>query len=578
MAEPVYTRFKIVGGDSSLCTKTAPEPSKDPCKIDVFEATLGESFVLERSGDRYSVASADAKKVTQQFPAYSPPARQLGEYLTVRGEFFKVLGDKANPAPIQKQIKFQQYLSGGQTPEEVIENWTNYVASFISHGSLNPNSEATKKFQEDAIGIITYMSVDPTLNTLVGKTLTALKNSPKLSAEAKKRAEWLLVVQSVREQIWQIEKPMMDKSQGLSDELKAKSAQIITFLFANHLMADKGYSGYLYSEGVQKTAKNFDDVLSKIDSNYDSSQNYYAYMSSVMTSLKKFDIPTEYLADFRQRVNFVEAEYAKKGEQETLALLESKPEETAYREYLKIKYGQGSYRSRVLDIFLKHMSVKSTPPGPVTSFDMAKASSEIQTWVNGLPIEQQKPATDALLGVLKDLFERNTKIKIYWGKKIQEAEDFYNSFPIMGTQKTALENLILWARRNADKVSDATPVTPHVAIRKWTLTTELGLGAAGFTVAAAMIPMEYSDGKYYGQGAGVIAGGSGMGAAAGNLLSYALDIDEHSWLFDVGGAIIGGVAAGLVYGFAVNPNPWSAGPMPQPPGPGTKYPVDPYGP
>lgn len=574
MAEPVYTRFKIVGGDSALCTQVATDPSKDPCKIDVFEATLGESFVLERSGSKYSVASADAKKVAQQFPSYSPPAKQLGEYLSVRSEFFKFLGDKANPAPIQKQIK----LTGGQPTEEVIENWTNYVASFISHGSLNPNSEATKKFQEEAIGIITYMSVDPTLNTLVGKTLTALKDSPKLSAEAKKRAEWLLLVQSVREKIWQIEKPMMDKSQGLSDELKAKSAQIITFLLANHLMADKGYAGYLYSESVQKTAKNFDDVLSKIDSSYDSSKNYYAYMSSVMKSLKNFEIPAEYLADFRQRVNFVDAEYDKKGQQEMVTLLAAKPEETAYREYLKIKYGQGAYRSLALDIFLKNMTVKSKPDAPVASFDMTKASAEIQTWVGSLPLTEQGKATEAVLALLKDLFERDSKIEIFWGKKIQSGDDFYSSFAIMGSQKNSLEDLILWARRNAKKDPVATPETPHVALRKWTLTTELGVGVTGFGVAAAMIPMQYSDGKYYGQGASVILGGSGLGAALGNSLSYAFDVDKHSWAFDLVGALVGGAIAGTVYGFTVKPNPWDNGPMLPPPGPGTRYPVDPYGP
>ncbi len=574
MAEPVYTRFKIVGGNSADCTQAASDPQKDPCKIDVFEANLDESFVLERSGDSYSVAAADAKRVAKTFPSYSPPARELKEYLTVRSEFFKLLGDRANPAPIQKQIK----LSGGQSPEEAIEGWTNYVASFISHGNLTPNSEATKKFQEDVIGIMTYMSVDPTLNTLVGKILTAVKNNPKLSAEAKKRAEWLMVVQSVREKIWQIEKPMMDKSQGLSDELKMKSSQILTFLMANHLMADKGYANYLYSPSVQKTATSFDDILSKIDSNYDSSKNYYAYMASVMQGLKGFDIPTEYLADFRQRVNFVEAEYDKKGQQETMTLLAAKPEEAAYREYLGIKYGQGAYRSKAMDIFLKHMQIKSKPDAPVPSFDMVKASSEIQAWINALPEPQQKPATEALLALLKELFERNTKIQIFWGKKVQEADDFYVSFPIMGTQKTALEDLIVWARRNAKKEDSLDPVTPHVAIRKWTLTTELGIGVTGFGVAAAMIPMQYSDGKYYGQGAGVILGGSALGAAGGNLISYAADVDKHSWLFDVGGAIVGGVAAGLLYGFLVKPNPWEQGPMLPPPGPGTKYPVDPYGP
>ena len=110
------------------------------------------------------------------------------------------------------------------------------------------------------------------------------------------------------------------------------------------------------------------------------------------------------------------------------------------------------------------------------------------------------------------------------------------------------------------------------------MTSELAIGATGFTVAAAMIPLQYSDGKYYGQGAGIILGASGLGAAAGNALSYAFDVDKNSWAFDFVGALVGGAVGGLVYGFTVNPNPWTLGPTPPPPDPGTRYPVDPYGP
>ena len=115
MADPVYTRFKIVGGNSSDCTQAASDPAKDPCKIDVFETNLDESFVLERSGDRFSVAAADKAKVARLFPSYSPPARQIGEYLLVRSEFFKLAhirtcGDQSRLVPAKSDRLQKKFI------------------------------------------------------------------------------------------------------------------------------------------------------------------------------------------------------------------------------------------------------------------------------------------------------------------------------------------------------------------------------------------------------------------------------------------------------------------------------------
>jgi hypothetical protein len=46
----------------------------------------------------------------------------------------------------------------------------------------------------------------------------------------------------------------------------------------------------------------------------------------------------------------------------------------------------------------------------------------------------------------------------------------------------------------------------------------------------------------------VIVGGTGLGAALGNGASYVLDVDggNEMW-FDIGGGILGGTIAGLIY-------------------------------
>jgi hypothetical protein len=120
---------------------------------------------------------------------------------------------------------------------------------------------------------------------------------------------------------------------------------------------------------------------------------------------------------------------------------------------------------------------------------------------------------------------------------------------------------------------------PHTHFRKWTLMGE-GIGT-GLAVGSYFIP--YSDDPmttYNAQFGSSIAIGTGVGALAGNGLSYAFDIDsDYAWLFDIGGGILGGVAAGLIYNFAVSkPGSPMEPPVMMPPDPGERNPVDPYGP
>ncbi|HKX12788.1 MAG TPA: hypothetical protein VJP40_06520, partial [bacterium] len=187
----------------------------------------------------------------------------------------------------------------------------------------------------------------------------------------------------------------------------------------------------------------------------------------------------------------------------------------------------------------------------------------------------------AILHLLKTLFERGGKMEAFVDKKIQSVDTFYESgnFDLLSMNKKALEDLIVWARGSANAIDlKLRPDDkPHLGLRKWTLVGELGVGAAGFGVFGGSFAMKPdSPERYYTQGAGLALGASGLCAAGGNLLAHKLDMNGKSWLFDLGGAVLCGVAAGsLYYGLAKRPGD---GPGASMPGPGARNPVDPYGP
>jgi len=158
--------------------------------------------------------------------------------------------------------------------------------------------------------------------------------------------------------------------------------------------------------------------------------------------------------------------------------------------------------------------------------------------------------------------------------------------PVVGANKSALETLIFWARTEANTVQLSLPPdeSPHTPIRKYTLLTELGVVGVATGGYFAFGQLKNTDTRYYSQGGSVILGASALGSAGGNLLSYAVDANKKNVIwYDLGGALVGGVIGGLIYGFAVKPTPPGPGPMGGPPiitnpNPGTRNPVDPYGP
>ncbi|KAB2842067.1 hypothetical protein F9K50_02740, partial [bacterium] len=147
MGDPIYERFRLPGVSVQECLQEPSDPKKDPCKVEVREAETKLSFVLERREGKFQLASGDAASVTKAFPSYKPPAREIAEYLTVRGEFFKALGDEQKPSEITKQFKFKHLLGEGQTVEAAIESWVNVIASFVSHGQMEPKAAKAKEFQ-----------------------------------------------------------------------------------------------------------------------------------------------------------------------------------------------------------------------------------------------------------------------------------------------------------------------------------------------------------------------------------------------------------------------------------------------
>jgi len=580
MGDPIYSRFRLPSGNLQDCSQDPTDPKKDPCKIEVLESETGQSFVLERKEGKFQPSSADASFVSKNFPKYQAPAQQIAQYLLIRKEFFKILGDQTNPSEITQKLNLKQYLGEGVSTSTAIEGWVNLLASFISHGQLDPKTTGMKAFTEDTVKVFTFFSADPTLSALIKKILNGLKDNTSLSAEARKRATWFLTIQNVQEQLLTQFKPTMDKSASLSEEFKARNSALIVFLFTNHILADNGSNKWLFSDSVKSSAKSYSDILSKVDPNFDASKNYYNFVASVMETMKTVDIPTEWLKEFRLRVNYIQAEYEKKGKEEMINILAGQPAEKSVREYLKIRYGQSGSRAMIMDGFLKAMTVKAGKNGPAFSFDMVNASQEMKDMIEALPPKEKNEATSALLVVLQELFEKKGKMEIFWDQKIQEVGNFYDAFPLIGPQKTSLEKLILWARGQAkDSSNPLNPEKiPHVSLRKWTLLTELGIGAAGTATALGLLATKESEQRWYGQGAATIAAGAGFGAALGNSLSYAFDVDHGDWVFDLGGSLIGGAAAGLTYGFSVTKPGAGNNPHPPQPNPGKRNPVDPYGP
>lgn len=578
---PTYNQFEIVS-TTDECLQRPTDPSKDPCKVKVTEVEKDLSFQLERKLNVFQVASGDLPAVLKAYPNYRAPLAELTEYFAVKAEFSKVFGDEQNPSDIFKKVTIP-IGSSSADKNKVVFNWLNVAQNFITHGQLAPKHAKMKTLQESTIQVSAYTFADPVLGVLVEKILKGLKDNSKLSPESRKRTEWLLGIYAARETFWSTMKPAMEKSTAVSDQLKLRSVELMIFLFANHVLAEKGYDALLYSDQVKSSAKLFHDVFTKVDPTYNAGKNYYAFMKASASSLRKAAIPEEYKGEFLQRIAFLENEYEKASQKEMNDLLSAQLPEPAFREYLEIKYGDTPLRAEALEIILKNMTM-SSGDGQQKKFlfSMETIASELKKWAAGKATEQRTEALEAILYLLKALFEKGGRLQVFWDKKVQEIDNFYTTgnFSIISFNKKALEDLIVWARNSAAEQKLVLPPEnlPHVGLRKWTFGSELGIGVAGLGVgtALAFAPIKDKNSQYFTQGSSIILGSSALGAAGGNLLSYKLNVTKNAWLFDVGGAVVGGLIGGLIYGLATPPPPALGGPNGS--NPGQRFPVDGYGP
>ncbi|MCE9624148.1 MAG: hypothetical protein K8R69_01650 [Deltaproteobacteria bacterium] len=580
---PVYNSFDIKSA-SAECLQAPADPAKDPCKIQIDEVETGVSIVLDRKNGVFQAAPADAAKFTKTYPTFRVPGAELAEYLFAKSEFSKVFGDEQNPSEIFKKVTI--VFGGNEVSDKTraIFNWLNTTTNFITHGQLDPKHLKMKALQETTIRVGAYTFADPVLGVLVEKILKSLKDNPKLSSDSRNRVEWLLSIYATREKFWAALKPAMDKSVNVGDQLKGRSVELLTFLFANHILAEKGYNSFLYSDQVKEAAKTFHQVFTKVDPSYNAGKNYYAYMKSAVSELRTVNIPEAQKRELLLRIGFLESEYTKAAQKEMIDILSSQPDEQSYREYLKIKYGDTPLRAEALDIILKNTAIKAENGSLSFVLPMDKISKELKDWANGKSPEKRQEAITAILFLLKNLFEKDGKMEVFWDKKLQQTDNFYQTgnFTVMSYNKKALESLIVWARNSAsdEKVTLPPEELPHTALRKWTFGSELGIGVAGLGVgtALAFAPIKDKNTQYFTQGGAFIIGSSALGSATGNFISYKTDATKNLWVYDVGGAIVGGLLGGLIYGLTTTKPPAFGGPGNPNDDPARRNPVDGYGP
>jgi hypothetical protein len=377
----------------------------------------------------------------------------------------------------------------------------------------------------------------------------------------------------VRKQLWEEIKPKMESSVELAGKLKGSTQKIIMFIFCPQVLADRGPKAGLFTDDVTDAAQKHHDILSAIDPNYSVDQNYYTYMATVLRNLKKkikFSDDTAKGSDQRinQAIGLMEGE----AKRETKRLLPYENNLKAFKVSLILKYGTSPYRETALRLLTDPITIKARGTDPSYVIPMATIDRGLRDWVASQPTPGQKRlATEAILYALDQTMERGEKMEAYWNGAYREVDSFFSSDNfgkglLGGNNNRVLQELIVWARSEAGEqnIELSEGQDPHTHLRKWTLLTELGV--AGIGVGTYFIPYSNPQVGYYGRGGSVILGSSALGAAAGNFLSYEVKAGKSAWLYDVGGAILGGLAGGLIYGFTTTkPAEGPSGTTPPPP-------------
>lgn len=587
MADPVYLSFSFPGKAADCFNP--PEAGKvDSCKVQMTDDKDKSSFVFERQGTNFKVSSADASKLNKAYPGFKTPASQLKDFILLNKEFIGVFGTFEAPSETMGKVK----VFSAEQIAKIIDTTTN----FLANGEILASFSGKRTQLEGAIRNFVSVFGDEKAGQEFEKLLKAAQSNGNLSSEAKSRAEFFLTINEARKQYWQALSSEMARSEDLDKKIKSASRDVLNFLFANHILGEKGYEASLNGDTAKTAAKLHYQLVSKIDPNYKPENNYYAAVLGIIPTLRKASISKGYEKGYFERLDVMESEYKKLARLETVRILDENPDkysdQDGFRSYMRVRYGDTPIRREAIDVLLKHLKVKVMKDNSL-NFDipMATVSEDFKKWVKAKPADQQGEATTAVLYVLTELFERNGKMEIYWDKKVQNGPNlYYNSnIPMLGDNKTYLEKLIKWARGSAKETGADVPKgeKPHVGFRKYTAIGEGVVGIAGFATFGGMMTMENTQDVYYGRMASVIGGGMGVGALLGNSISYAADVDEYDWLFDAGGSIVGGVLAGVLYGtlapkpnatvpIGPSPNPFNPCP-PSDKGNCNKNPVDPYG-
>lgn len=578
MSDPIQYRYKVAV-PSTECLNPPATPAQDSCQIQVL-SPLGQAgpngetlFTLQREGNKFEILPQEANRVARAYPSYTPNQRELREYLKVKREFFDVFGDSMAPTDITNKIRVLS-LEGIFTATGTLEN-------FLVRGSLAPEEETQKRSLEVALQNLIATFADPTMGLLVEKTLKKIQSDYRFSEGTKKKAQWLLQVDDAREKYWNIMKPEIEKSIALGDSLKASSRDVLNFLFANHILAEKGFKAALFGDYVRSAATKYHEVMSQLDPEYDISKNFYQYMTLVLRKLKQgFMVAPENRDEFNRRIDVAISEFQKAAATETERLLPKEAPVPALKIYLKLKYGNTPMRAQAVDILLDHLKIQVRNNRPTFLVPMAGISVHLKNWAESQEDPKKRAqAVEAINYLLAQLFEQNGKMEIYWDKKKQKVKNLYYSenLPLIGTNKTYLEGLIRWARQEAEK--EGIPLgkenTPNLAWHKMTLAAEGGTAVAG--ALSTLLPYKGDNTRYVARGIGWTVAGTATGAAVGDVVCHLAKVKKNDWICDVVGGVVGGIGSSLLY-FNLANKPSGTGTTTQPPpnDPGKRNPVDEY--
>ena len=578
MPEPVQYKFGIAS-QTLDCTEPPDASLLDKCKIAVYEDREKVDFNLVRVGrSNFQVAPEDAERIQKNYPKYHPPLQKLKDFLLVSREFYGQFGDRNGPTNIVGGIRVLGLAD--------VYSINDYLINFIANGNVDPKTPAEKSLHTATVANSVAAFADPTMGILIEKLISRIRENTQLSPGARARAQWLQRVIDVRSAVWNEIKPKMEISVDLASKLKASTQNIITFLFSPQILEGQDARSALFNENILNAAQKHHDILSEIDaSQYSVDQNYYSYMAGVLRNLKRMvNISDETVKGYDRRLNLAIGMMEAESKRETARLLPYEDNLKAFKTSLILKYGDTLDHEEALRLLLEPITVKNNNGQPSYVVPMATIDRRLREWVDGQPsAERKRAATESILYVLDQTMERGEKMTVYWQGDYRQVDSFFGSDNfekglLGGNNNRVLQALIVWARSEADEQNiDLAPGhDPHVALRKWTLASELGVMGVG--VGTYFIPYSDPQTKYYGHGASVILAGSGAGAAAGNFLSYKVNAGKNAWLYDVGGAILGGVAAGLIYGLTTTKPDMAGGPPTNPQDPGDRIGKTPFGP